>query len=353
MSTPVMVLDAGNAIVKAKNKSGYEVQFPHAIARIADSEYTRIKIRNPNLTAADGYMRINGVPYAIGEVARYHKPQPQPKGADRYKPDHYGVIAAATMRMLYNGGGGAVSPMRLAVYGSHAPRDIDYRDDLMDAVYQQWEVEVGSEVIVYEVVYANAFDEGLGGWANVVLADDASHYRYPEVNQGRVLILDIGGLTTDFIGIRPGGHVDYSVEVSEEIGIKQAIRILDRSVRKRYSAEFKMTDVIDEGRLEMALATGVLAAGGAEWDVAHEAAEARNMILNRVRDAYQDRAGGPLNWDHIIITGGGCGLLVDHLYDLLNHGSIVHADDLDCIQFANVRGGLKLYRLMEERGMLR
>src|SRR5690606_21110015 len=159
----------------------------------------------------------------------------------RYRPDHYGVIAAAVMRMLYGDGGGAVSPMRVAVYGSHAPRDIDYRDDLMDAVYHTWEVEVGSETLEYEVVYANAFDEGLGGWANELVSDDGTRYRFPEGNQGRVLILDIGGWTTDFIGIRPGGYVDYSVEVSEEIGIKQAIRTLDRSIRKRYSREFKMS----------------------------------------------------------------------------------------------------------------
>ena len=52
-------------------------------------------------------------------------------------------------------------------------------------------------------------------------------------------------------------------------------------------------------------------------------------------------------WDSIILTGGGSGLLYDDLMTLLNHEHILLADEVDSIHLANVRGGMKLWRLYE------
>ena len=70
-------------------------------------------------------------------------------------------------------------------------------------------------------------------------------------------------------------------------------------------------------------------------------------MLNRVGDTYQRIAGGALGWDCIILTGGGSGLLYNRLMQILKHESIILADNIETIHLANVRGGLKLWRLYD------
>ena len=72
---------------------------------------------------------------------------------------------------------------------------------------------------------------------------------------------------------------------------------------------------------------------------------ATNVLLNYIGDTYQRIAGGALIWDCIILTGGGSGMLYSRLLPILNHGKIILADEVDNIHLANVRGGLKLWRL--------
>ena len=71
------------------------------------------------------------------------------------------------------------------------------------------------------------------------------------------------------------------------------------------------------------------------------------MLLNRIADTYQRIAGGSLNWDAIILTGGGSSLLYQRLLSVLNHENIILADNIEAIHLANVRGGLKLWRLYD------
>ena len=49
---------------------------------------------------------------------------------------------------------------------------------------------------------------------NVILAENGQHYRRTDVNGGRSLVADIGGRTTDWLAVNPGGAVDYSLAES-------------------------------------------------------------------------------------------------------------------------------------------
>lgn len=52
-------------------------------------------------------------------------------------------------------------------------------------------------------------------------------------------------------------------------------------------------------------------------------------------------------WDTIILTGGGRDLLNEKIKPLLKHGNIMLSDELESLHFANVRGGIKLWRLYD------
>lgn len=66
-----------------------------------------------------------------------------------------------------------------------------------------------------------------------------------------------------------------------------------------------------------------------------------------LHDTYQRIAVGALSWDAIIQTGGGSALLYKRLLSLLDHENVILADNIESIHLANVRGGLKLWRLYE------
>jgi aspartate/methionine/tyrosine aminotransferase len=114
----------------------------------------------------------------------------------------------------------------------------------------------------------------------------------------------------------------------------------------------KDTPVLPAERVRRAIATGFFEGGGRRYPCEDEVREATNLVLNRIADTYQRIAGGALGWDSIILTGGGSAVLYDKLLSILNHDRIVLADDIESIHLANVRGGLKLWRLYETLQLL-
>jgi hypothetical protein len=111
----------------------------------------------------------------------------------------------AALAKLYERGG------EISIFGSHAPGDVKFRGDLMKSVVGQWEVEMSGNKYSFKIIYANTFDELVGGLMNVLLTEDGTHYQYAHVGDGRALVIDIGGFTTDFLAVYPGGEVDYSL----------------------------------------------------------------------------------------------------------------------------------------------
>jgi len=39
-------------------------------------------------------------------------------------------------------------------------------------------------------------------------------HRHPDIHDGHALVINIGGFTTDWIEVNPGGEVDYSIAKS-------------------------------------------------------------------------------------------------------------------------------------------
>ena len=199
----------------------------------------------------------------------------------------------------------------------------------------------------YKVTYANTFDEPVGGLMNVLLTEDGQHYQHTELNGGRSLVIDIGGFTTDWIAVNPGGEVDYSLARSVPVGIQNVVAYFEESFRANNLQAVKDSPVLPPERVRRAIVTGVFVGAGRRYPCEKEAKEATNMLLNRIADTYQRIAGGALSWDAIILTGGGSGLLHKRLLPILNHERVILADNLESIHLANVRGGLKLWRLYE------
>jgi hypothetical protein len=339
----VMVLDAGNSIIKAKiaRKEQGEMAFPHALRQLSESEYEKILARAQINGNAKNYFRVNGIPYVVGESAERHGLVTPRTGTARYTEDYCGVLAAISLAQLYGRGG------EVAVFASHPPGDVKYREDLMRSIIGEWEVETGQANSRFRVIYANTFDEPVGGLMNVLLTEDGQHYRYPQIGGGRALVIDIGGFTTDFLAVNQGGEVDYSLAQSVPIGIQSVIRDFEESFRSSHLEIVKDTPVLPPDRVRRAIITGFFEGGGQKYPCERDVDEATSLFLNRFADTYQRLAGGALAWDSIILTGGGSALLYQKLNPILKHNNAILADSKDSLHLANVRGGLKLWRLYE------
>ena len=99
----VMILDAGNSIIKAKiaRRERGEVAFPHALKSLTETEYSNIVARSKTSGASMDYVRVNGQPYVVGESAERHGVPTQRTGSARYTREYYGVFAAAVLGRLY------------------------------------------------------------------------------------------------------------------------------------------------------------------------------------------------------------------------------------------------------------
>ena len=339
----VMVLDAGNSIIKAKiaRREQSEIAFPHALKLLSEAEYQTINDRAGAAGLSSDYLRIKGQPYVVGVSAERHGVQVQRTGAARYTRDYLGVFAAAMMARFYDRG------RDVKIFASHPPSDMKFRDDLMKAVIGEWKVETKEGEHTFRVTYANTFDEPVGGLMNVLLTEDGQHYQRSEIKDGRALVIDIGGFTTDWVAVNPGGEIDYSLVRSVPIGIQNVVADFEESFRAHNLQAVKNTPVLPPERVRKAIMTGEFEGGGQKYTCEQEVKESTNMLLNRIGDTYQRVAGGALGWDYIILTGGGCALLHKRLSPILNHQNIILAEDVNQLHLANVRGGLKLWRLFE------
>ena len=90
---------------------------------------------------------------------------------------------------------------------------------------------------------------------NVLLAEDGQHYLYTHVRDGRVLVIDIGGFTTDFLAVSPGGVVDYSLAKSVPLGIQSVISDFEDSFKSNHLEAVKDTPVLPPDRVRKAIAT--------------------------------------------------------------------------------------------------
>ena len=70
----VLVLDAGNSIIKAKiaRREKGEIAFPHALRKLTESEYQNIVSRASMNGNTKDYLRVNGIPYVAGESGERH-----------------------------------------------------------------------------------------------------------------------------------------------------------------------------------------------------------------------------------------------------------------------------------------
>ncbi len=107
--------------------------------------------------------------------------------------------------------------------------------------------------------------------------------------------------------------------------------------------------------MRKALETEVMNMGGmGTLNVKPEVAGAKVDLVRAIETKYR-RFGGATQNDFIVLTGGGAALLESELTDALGHRQMFLAcgdgEEMD-MRFANVRGGLKVMKMLDYKGQI-
>lgn len=335
-----LVLDFGNArgkwFVPRRRVSG---DFLHAIAPLRESEWKNMVGRG--LPPA-GLVRINGMPYAIGDAARRHVIGERPKGAARYKDDYYGIGLAYSLAE-----GIRRNDVSVSLMASHAPIDVQYAKNLVAAAKHHWTVESEWGIFEFDVKRVRTFDEPLGGYAHYVFNADGTDRRKNPLRDITTLVLDVGGYTVDVAAIDPNGRIDLMSLNSTRTGVLDLLTGFESDMRTNNPTMFQEVGDLDIRRVENAVITGQYKFGRVVLDVKREADEATNILINEVVQII-NAAGSIQNYDVILVTGGGAALIYDRLVEAIPRIEFIMSEpNRDWMMFANVFGGAKLSALLK------
>lgn len=341
-----VVFDGGNDKLKITNGRD-EICVPHALIEIPEAKWNQIMIRSGGNPPVD-YVKVNGKAYAIGEQAEKEGVPARRSGASKFDKNYIGVMMAALMGRLW------ITDGDMVVFASYAPGVVNHRDDLMDALSDNWRVECGGHSMVFRVRYVNTFEEPVGGFMNVLLKEDGMHYANPKIAEGSTLTFDIGGGTTDMSRVFPNGELDYSLQLSLDLGINDVYAHLEDNLRNNHPKFFRDIANIPPARIREALQTGQYTAKGKSLDCIEDVKAAKNILLNGVASGFRTKARGGADDDNIVLTGGGP---VDIRADLLdifgfNPEHVIDAEEPQYMHLANVRGGMKMLRMYEGVGAI-
>ncbi len=352
----LVVLDSGNARIKTlvpAKVSENDVMFDvlHAIAPLTHSEWQRVVSRG----IPQGYLKVNGDPYAVGDSARRHTISERPKGAQRYRKGYYDIILANSLSRAFT-----KSVSDISLFASHAPRDFEYAENLKRSALGTYEIECSTGTLLFDVKRVETYDEPVGGYSEYTLNRDGGEKQLRKKAKSDLsfvektgLIIDAGGLTTDSFAADPYGKIDVNSMRSVPTGALRVTDAFEAMLKSRYKDQFQdNAKTIDINRIMSAIRTGVYRYGKEKLDCLYEAEQAISLLANDVYDIIQNM-GGATNFDYVLLTGGGSMLIYDTLSKLMPQLEFILAtDDTEKMMFANVMGGAKLFKMLSAYGVI-
>jgi len=286
--------------------------------------------------------------YIVGDEALQSGQAKKITGADKYQSGYFDVLVAAKLLRRFPQGHNNI---RMAV--AHPPDAIPFVDKLMDLVGGVHRViTLDGRAVKFVVREVIPWDEPAGGLMRFMTIP-GQEYNPHDIRAGmRLLVIDIGGkissMTTVTIGENKSIEPLYGAKTSPvfPMGIQDAAGLLREELRSLYPDEFQPIRDIPQDMLEMALQEHRVMIANQPFDCQQAVLNAIYPLLDTIDGIYRnDMAAGRI-FNHIIVTGGGGGLLFRYLYqDILKHQFVHLADLPERIHLANLRGGSESFKV--------
>lgn len=268
-----------------------------------------------------------------------------------YRWDYFGVLSAVMVGELYEAGIYDASLRAL-----HATKDIDFVDKMDIATNGYWVLWNHKGTFTINISEFLPLEEQLGGVYRLAYTQDGRENNQNPHKDKTMLVVDVGGHSTDVGAIDEGMQIDVSSLASVRVGTIEMMRQFDQSLRaklqREYPETFKGGGEINPTHLEKALISGKYQYGKHKVNVKDIASEVTNLIVNDIVDIV-DEFGGALNYAAILLTGGGAALLGKALESAFPDLSIIYAEEQrDMMRYANVMGSARFFKMLERHGVI-
>lgn len=338
-------LDFGNARIKWFDpRSNNHGDCRHAVAQISENDWNHAMTRGK---FPEGFVRVNGTPFAVGDAARRYLIPDRPRGASRYRDIYYGVGMAYALAEGFE-----KSIRNVTLLATHPPGDIAYTPNLIQAAIGEWEVESRYGVLNFGVHQVQTIDEPLAGYAHYVFTEKGLERTRNRLSTVTTLVIDVGGYTTDVAAVDKNGEIDPLSLKSVRTGVIAATDQFETDLRGNNATLFIDTHDIDINRVEQALILGTFKMGKLNVDCRTEAESALNSLTNDVVQVINS-AGGIANYDVMLLTGGGSAMIMNRLEMAMPRAEFIPAHNQPAeMKYANVFGAAKLGAVLRNMGVL-
>lgn len=359
--------DIGNAwtkyVVPAKGNAVEHKAFRTELAELSEHDWQRVTDFGKELPN-NGYYMVNGVPYAVGDLALRSRKVELPKGSQRYSQSFYGVLSAVvTYENLMRRKSVRNSPDIPVVraWAMYPPIDHQYKEKLIDSISGRFSVLGSKGELIFDVEQVFAYDEPLGGLSHFVLDEmGRTNNKNRRMKEDSTLVVDKGGLTEDYAVVEPDEdgqlRVDMTALNSFSTGINYIYDKFDKALRDEFLDEFAGVLNIDSKRLEYALINGVYKYGKVELDCSHIADQFLTQATNDTMAVIRS-AGGIQNYGSILFTGGAGAVVAPEVEKRIGHKINIYLADKDSrmMIYSNLKGLIKtsvgIKRLLAKQGV--
>lgn len=345
----LLSMDLGNGYGKGLDGNDHPVILPHAIHQLTPREFEEALTRS-NGRLNEDYIQIDESFWVTGESVYRHNPSPVLlRGARRYVPEYYGIMAMSMVARMYPY---AQESRPLKIMASYAPGDFSYRKNLKRAIPETFTItgftKPDPQSWSFEVASITVIEEGLGAFFQAILKHDGKGFMVKNEN-ARYLVVDLGSKTCEMLGMDDLAPV-YSQYKSIEMGIADIEKELKRDLEASFAEQLRGARLSTRD-IRQAMSEYKLLMYGKNVDVrAYVDAVVNKFLAELIRVYNQDYDGGRA-YNTIILAGGGAKLLYQHR-KLLAHDNIVTAhEDIDQCIYANSLGMNKYRRFMDAQNI--
>lgn len=261
-------------------------------------------------------IRLGGQEWVVGELAYQLSVRSFERTThSRYGTDEWYALVAASFARLYSKRSGAIAlTFSLPISQFRAGRHREVREMLVG----QWEVEYDDRTLNYEVMpdLIDMVPEGFGSLCYLCLSDTGKSFIDRDLAGSNVVVFDFGGYTLDVSTYQTLNLGPYNESITT--GLINVRNTVNRDLKRLYNRPDVPGRVLDD-----VLRTKTYRhAGGPPEDVSDVVDSALVGLMKDALRVWNEELNGGVDYDTVIITGGGGPVIGELMVPQLAHNDI-------------------------------